>query len=251
MKNSIFIFLMLLTCIPAFPQDDSEVILQLEEGHEQEASDNREKPVFEGESVAIREIDRNAVREITGGIDYTERAVERETSKEESREPTSVSISTPWDGRALKWVGYIAITGLVLWFLFSIIRNADSPANRKVVYERHQSPHTVENIEELEIDRLLREARESGNYRLVIRIQYLALLKALNSNGLIKWERDKTNREYVMELFSKEALYHEFRKLTLAYETVWYGEHEIDVLGSEQITSAFDSIHKQLAARPR
>ena len=109
----------------------------------------------------------------------------------------------------------------------------------------------MENIEELEIDRLLREARESGNYRLVIRIQYLALLKALNSNGLIKWERDKTNREYAMELFSKEALYHEFRTLTLAYETVWYGEHEIDVLGSEQITSAFDSIHKQLAARPR
>ena len=76
MKNSILIFLMLLTSIPAFPQDDSEVILQFDESHEQEASDNREKPEFEGESVAIREIDRNAVREITGGIDYTERAIE-------------------------------------------------------------------------------------------------------------------------------------------------------------------------------
>jgi hypothetical protein len=58
-----------------------------------------------------------------------------------------------------------------------------------------------------------------------VRLYFLDLLKKLNENGVIVWTKDKTNRDYLSELFSKQFHFDEIRRLTLAYERVWYGEH--------------------------
>ena len=104
----------------------------------------------------------------------------------------------------------------------------------------------IEDIKELEIDRLLREALASANYRLTIRIYFLGLLKRLDEDGVIIWKKNKTNRDYLAELFSKAHYFEEIRSLTFAYEQVWYGEHDLPVENYQEIISSFKSIDQQL-----
>jgi hypothetical protein len=256
MKKTIFVFTFLFVTFAAFAQSDNTSDAEsedfIEDAFTAPESHSPTNAVHRGEPVTIQDFDRNALKEITGGIDYTEKSREREKPNEQKRESTGKPpvVSEPWGGDGLRWLGYLVIIGAVVYFLFIIIKNTSTrPANQRFVINNLQGTHPVENIEELEIDRLMREARGSGNYRLMIRIQYLALLKALHVKGLIKWERDKTNREYTMELLSREVLYHDFRKLTLAYETVWYGEHVIDSETCQVILSGFETVQQQLSTR--
>lgn len=249
----------LVSALTAFGQSDSESSakpLKVENAADYINNQPGSNAVHRGERVTIKEFRSDNIKEVTGNIDYTEKPPKKKEHETEDEEPESGTAApasaTPWGGEAIRWISYILILGAVLYFLFVIIRNTTSaPSNPKLTIRDDYRIHPVENIEELEIDRLLREARESADYRFMIRIQYLALLKALNSKGFIKWERDKTNREYTMELFSREVPYHEFRKLTLAYETVWYGEHVIDAAGCHVIMSGFDSIQEHLSNRPK
>ena len=248
-------FSLLLATFISFGQSESESDSEPEYGVEQTpALLNSTNAVYHGEQITVNEFDKSTIKEITGGIDYTEKRDKEKKPDDTKEEEADISptVSIPWGGESLRWIGYIVIIAAVLFFVFIIIKyTVSSPANPRLVAGDEQNANTVENIEELEVDKLLRQARENGDFRLMIRIQYLALLKTLHLKGLIKWERDKTNREYTMELFSKEVLYHEFRKLTLAYETVWYGEHKIDSGACELIMSGFKDIQQQLSTRSR
>jgi hypothetical protein len=84
---------------------------------------------------------------------------------------------------------------------------------------------TTENIHELDFASRLREAEESGNYRLALRLGYLQLLKLLSDQHLIDWQPDKTNHAYLRELASgRPAARPAFGELTRQFEYVWYGE---------------------------
>jgi hypothetical protein len=85
-----------------------------------------------------------------------------------------------------------------------------------------------ERIHESDLDRLLREALQRGDFRLAVRIYYLAIIKELSLKDWIRWKKDKTNREYVNELIArKPELSTGFRDATFAFEKVWYGDLEI------------------------
>jgi hypothetical protein len=143
-------------------------------------------------------------------------------------------------GLAIAIIGYI---------LFLIIKNTSLKSSTKVTKNDDHDPSApVEDIKELEIDRLLREAMSAGNYRLAIRICFLGLLKKLDEDGLILWKKNKTNRDYLTELFIKSRYFDEVKHLTLAYEEVWYGEHTFSRQTYEEIISSFKTIDQKLNA---
>ncbi|MGI4865720.1 MAG: DUF4129 domain-containing protein [Janthinobacterium lividum] len=83
----------------------------------------------------------------------------------------------------------------------------------------------TENIHELDFVARLREAEDSGNYRLALRLGYLQLLKLLSDQHLIDWQPDKTNHAYLRELATgRPAGTPAFGELTRQFEYVWYGE---------------------------
>ena len=82
----------------------------------------------------------------------------------------------------------------------------------------------------------------------MVRIYFLGLLKKLNEGGLIVWKKDKTNRDYLAELFSKEDFFDEVKKVTLAYEQVWYGDHSLSVELYHQLMEEFKAIDSRLNA---
>ncbi|MCA8831270.1 DUF4129 domain-containing protein [Hymenobacter pini] len=80
-----------------------------------------------------------------------------------------------------------------------------------------------EDIHAIDFDAALAQAEDAGNHRLAVRLGYLLVLRHLTEQGLIRWQPDKTNQQYVQEL-AGTAYAADFRELTRQFEYVWYGE---------------------------
>jgi hypothetical protein len=104
----------------------------------------------------------------------------------------------------------------------------------------------VENIEKLDIDAMLDKARAEKNYKTAVRLYYLRLLQGLAQRGMISWKKDKTNREYLGELLSRNFFFEEIRGLTLTYESVWYGDHTLRTDTFDGLVSRFERMHQQI-----
>lgn len=98
-----------------------------------------------------------------------------------------------------------------------------------------------ESLHETDLERALRLALESKNYKAAIRIYYLAVIKECSSRKLIKWKKDKTNHQYLMELLST-PFSRDFATVTLRYEQAWYGDQDIELGHYENLKPAFDQL---------
>jgi hypothetical protein len=83
-----------------------------------------------------------------------------------------------------------------------------------------------ESIETTDFDTLIAQEIEKGNFNLALRFVYLKLLQSLTHLHYINWQKDKTNREYMLEL-SQKSFIGEFKNITNIYEYVWYGKFQI------------------------
>jgi hypothetical protein len=80
-----------------------------------------------------------------------------------------------------------------------------------------------EDIDSVNIDKLIDEALKNGNYRLAIRWCFLKSLQLLNARQQINWQPAKTNVDYQHEL-KNPGLRESFSRLSHVFEYVWYGE---------------------------
>lgn len=126
---------------------------------------------------------------------------------------------------------YLLIVFMV-FLLFRFLINAESRSLwRKKSFGLEVEISSEEDILKNEdITLLIKKALSDQNYRLAVRYYYLYSLKLLSDKGLIAWEPEKTNADYVKEL----TLTHQkqdFMKITRIYDFVWYGNFDI---GEEQ-----------------
>jgi hypothetical protein len=99
----------------------------------------------------------------------------------------------------------------------------------------------------MDIEALLEQARRSGDFKAAVRLYYLKLLKRLHEMEKIVWKKEKTNRDYLSELFAKDFHFQRMRGLTLSYESVWYGDHDINPESFQRICSQFESVFTELS----
>lgn len=156
-------------------------------------------------------------KRIVGGTNYAE----------ESQEVTPPNIRPPvWDPFIIKVIGYVLIFALITVVIVLFARQAlKSSGNKKrkqqgVLFLDETQP---EDVEDIDLEKLLQGALAQNNLRLAVRLYYIKLLKHLNREGYIRREKNKTNRDYAGEL-STFGFSREFRQLMVAYEYVWYGE---------------------------
>lgn len=74
------------------------------------------------------------------------------------------------------------------------------------------------------------------NYRNAIRYLHLKILREMEINGIVRFSREKTNREYAREI-SDSKLQQTFYQLSGIYNMVWFGnqnlsKEEFDILAS-------------------
>jgi hypothetical protein len=67
-----------------------------------------------------------------------------------------------------------------------------------------------------------------GDYRSAIRYLYLSSLLVLDEQGLLRYDRSRTNREYLRSISSKPELANSLRDVIDVFDRVWYGFESVD-----------------------
>jgi hypothetical protein len=101
------------------------------------------------------------------------------------------------------------------------------------------------NIFEIPYEDEIKKAAREENYRLAIRLMFLRLLTQLSDRNIIEYKQDRTNFEYLTQLY-KTNYYSSFFRLTRNYEYAWYGKFHIAPTAYEKIREEFEQFEKRL-----
>ena len=141
----------------------------------------------------------------------------------------------------LKLLPYIiAVVVLYLIINFFLKINSRNILNGKTNKEIVHIEDDEELLNSKDLPSLISKAIVAKNYRLAIRYQYVLLLQQLSNKELIVWEQQKTNKDYIKEVKSKN-IHTEFEEITRFYDFVWYGNFEINY---EEYLKGIESIQK-------
>ncbi|NQX78059.1 DUF4129 domain-containing protein [Gilvibacter sp.] len=102
-----------------------------------------------------------------------------------------------------------------------------------------------EDLAQIDLQALIDEALQQGDYRLAVRYMFLKALKELSGKRLIEWHFEKTNNDYLRELES-DQLKDEFKTVSRLYDYVWYGEFPIDKQRFNQAAQRFEQLQKTI-----
>jgi hypothetical protein len=198
---------------------------------------------YKKEDVRASNFDRDKWKKIVGDQTFEEHPPEVEP-----KEPPKKSEGWKFPrfgAEFFRTASFIAIFLIFGFILYYVATNTKIKRKIKPV-KLPDITAPVENIEEVDSDALLKHALAGGDLRLAVRIYFLLLLKKLNEVGLISWKKDKTNRDYLSELYGREPMYEDVRKLTLTYELVWYGERSVSEESFQHFRADFESASKNL-----
>jgi hypothetical protein len=92
--------------------------------------------------------------------------------------------------------------------------------------------------EQFDFDQAISLQISHQNYRNAIRLLHLKILKELETKGVIKFSREKTNREYAREI-SSISLKNDFFALAGIYNRVWFGNYNLSRNEYDQLASGF------------
>ncbi len=124
----------------------------------------------------------------------------------------------------LPYIFVAVIIGLIVW-LFIRLNPGPSllgdPETGSVSFNEEE-----EIVRSQDISSLIESAIKDKDYRLAVRYYYLQLLKHLNEKGLIHYEFQKTNSEYLAEI-NEESYKPTVKKLMRLYDFIWYGSFSV------------------------
>lgn len=204
----------------------------------------------------FKSFDREKWQEIKKGINYTgdETVQEEEQEKEEDNDQWSQSSGPDFGGSLFSFAGpvfkilIIAVFIVLLVFVISklIGNNVWLKKNRKTTGRQVPIEELEENLLESDLMLWLKKAADEKNYRLALRIYYLMIIKELSVKGLIRWQKEKTNHEYLYEMRGHSS-HQQFEELTGIYQLIWYGEKDLGdpylIKASHKFKDYFHSIN--------
>lgn len=199
------------------------------------------------EDVTPIQQDKKAWKKIVDGKDFNETPEKKKEKKD--KKPSDFNLPSLNIGQAGKVFLFSLVILLLAFIIYKLIANSNYRANKKIKKIRLVDINDIEqNLDKADVDPFLFDAINQENYRLAIRLYYLKVLKHLMELEWIKWKKDKTNSEYLRELYSKE-FYTDFRLLTLMFERVWYGEVVLDDSTFKTVEQNFTSSISMLNAQ--
>lgn len=145
------------------------------------------------------------------------------------------------------WVCIIALLIAICYLVFILLNEGGTglfSSNKNTPLNNYEEI-TADNIENTDINTLIRNAEKAKNYRLAIRYYYLLILKTLSLKNHIKFEDDKTNSEYLNELQDK-PFNKKFAYTLYLYNYIWYGEFSLNTLQYEKAKVNFTNLINQV-----
>ena len=203
-----------------------------EPAEEEYAAATYERPPYHPsplEPMEARRVEQQRWDEATRELDYSKDVPE--PPKERKSPGFNFGQGFDWTAATQGWGSFLqglAVVAALVAIGYGIWRMLQAPRNRQIA--RDGVEITVDNLEaylhESDLERFLREALAQGNYALAVRLYYLQIIKSLSEKNLIRWSREKTNRDYLRELRG-HPLAGPLRAATTVYEKVWYGNQAL------------------------
>lgn len=172
-------------------------------------------------------------------VDYSfnkKQVQEKERSKPFMQQPLAQTIL---------WI--LIVCGFVA-FLIIYLTNSDIGLFRKknrTISADEGSDVIPENIFEINYQREIEKAIQKKDYRLATRLMFLHLLKQMADKNIIKYQQDRTNFDYLLQLHGSK-FYEDFFRLTRNYEYTWYGLFDVPDAKFQLIKADFERMNSQL-----
>ncbi|MEX1000751.1 MAG: hypothetical protein WDZ35_01405 [Crocinitomicaceae bacterium] len=174
----------------------------------------------------------------------------RSTSSPRSSRIRPPSMSSPGLG-GLGIIGYILlfvfIAALVV-LLFYLFINAPKKGKKVEGVEIDMEDVNPTEIPLTELERMLQEAISRGDYRGAIRIYFIFIIRDLAEKKWIRWEKEKTNFQYLREMSGK-AEFDDFNRSVSYFEVIWYGKRELDQQKFNQVKPSFTNLLNKLGVK--
>lgn len=137
----------------------------------------------------------------------------------------------------------ILIIGFLVYVLIRVFvdKNGNFFFSKRNTQLKINSEDIEENIHEINFPEIISKYELQKNFRTAIRYRFLYLLKKLSDKGLIEWNPEKTNSDYLQELQNK-VNEEDFKKLNYIFENVWYGEYEINEQQYSNFKTEFEKV---------
>jgi len=84
-----------------------------------------------------------------------------------------------------------------------------------------------------------------GDYRNAIRYLYLSSLLVLDEKGLLRYDRSRTNREYLRSVSGKPGVAEPLRDVIEVFDRVWYGFESVDEASYQSYTKHVDELREK------
>lgn len=220
--------------------DDEQSVEQSEKSHNFD-------PIYPFDKVVIesRKVDDRTVNRLRNDDNfwYVNEAPKKEKPVQPQESALDKLAKQKWF-RNLLWViivsGFVAV---LIWFIVS--SDIQLFKRRSVAIEKHEEDDLVnQSIFDINYDQEINKAMASQNYRLAIRLLYLQTLKRLAEENIIQYKQERTNSDYVMQLYNT-GYYKDFFRLTRHFEYAWYGQFPVAPTSFDIIKSDFSSFKQR------
>lgn len=159
-----------------------------------------------------------------------------------SSEPVFINL-----GPILQIVFIVLFIALIAALLFLLVGNELTGKKNKSI--KQEDLESDESEWELDQDKVLQERLEKAiqdkNFKMVIRIYFLMIIKQMDEAKVINRTKEKTNRDYLFEVQGM-AFYEGFSKLCFWYDLVWYGDKHYSDESLKSLSDQFSSFRNQL-----
>ena len=197
-------------------------------------------------AVAARKIDESKKAELMKdeAFWYANEALNKKKKKEQAKEPSESFTDKQWFKTLLWFIIVGAFVVIIIWFLLSsnvnLFRKKAEPVNRE------EDNLENENIFDIDYDKQIAKAISNNDYRLAVRYMYLQLLRMMADRNIIQYKQERTNSDYLMQLF-KSAYYKDFFRMTRNFEYTWYGQFSLGEPGFKAIQQDYYNFKSRLS----
>ncbi len=123
---------------------------------------------------------------------------------------------------AVTGLAAVLLFGVLLYILRTVLGNlAPAPAETEV-------PEDEGALTAGQAARRAEELSHGGDYRTAVRYLYLSALLALDEHGLLRYDRSRTNREYLRSVAARPEVATPLREVVDVFDAVWYGFQPLD-----------------------
>lgn len=223
--------------VPVITEDTVFISPESEDGGEFEEADPAAL------RIASRKADSSLVAELRSDEDLTYERTEPVKKKEPRDSPDNIAVN-PWLKNLLWGIIILVFLAIVIAFLYR--SNAGMFGKRAKKEEAPEEfSESGDNIFDINYESEIRNAIGAGKYPLAVRLLYLQTLKNLSQRELIEYRQERTNGDYIFQLFNS-PYYKSFFSLTRHYEYVWYGKFPVSPAAFQAMQTEFTEFNRRL-----